>query len=404
MIMPALPPKLRITLPALAVAVLGFFNQSARAEIMPHSSIQGMCMEADLVVAGTYEGNDQLRVTRLFWTKNDKLKVGDALKVWSLGKHSRRVFIMGGRMAKPPEIETKEMVLFARIARDGNPTPIHNYENGSQGVIWYDDKSSYSYVQIINPGGYVLQPYRSRPGNQAIGKDALWEDIQSSVERRERYEDVKAIKEPERRARVMASVYTNATTPRGGFDGMTFKEELIEMGPAAVPAIAEVLGHLGPDEPAREIAEILNQIATTMQVEEAERDAERARLLKPAVEPLIAWMNTLDKATPYEVLRTLGLAADPRAIEVTRPYLKHEDESLRYRAIRALGEMKDKESFDHMAKLILASPDTGASGYNMSLMGALFSIDAERAHPVVEKFLKKPGNEGLRIHVPGRKP
>ena len=173
--------------------------------------------------------------------------------------------------------------------------------------------------------------------------------------------------------------------------------ELKLIGADAVAPMAEAMEKLAPGEDTRWICSVLNDIARELP------EAERAKVMQPTVEPLLKWMATRDKASPYEALLTLEYAADPRAIEIVRPFLKDEDEDYRFRAIRALGAMKDEASFDHLAKLILASPDTGAGGYNMSLMGALISIDLERAKPVLEEFFKKPGNEGLRIHLPGHK-
>ena len=363
-------------------------------------------MTADVVVAGTYEGEDKLRISEVFWPTDGSLKPGEVMKVPALEGHSRQVFDWGrpagGKEA--PDIGTKELLFFAKYNEQKVPEPIWHYGAGSQGVIWFSEKQSFRYMQVINPGGYVLQPYNSHPEGKAIGKAELREAVQSGLESRERSEDMKAIKDPMRRARAMASVYINGTAPRGDVEGLDFKEELVAIGPDAIPAIAEALSHAEPDEYIRPLADILNKIAYHMPSKKPEELAERTRQLKPVVEPLIQWMKTRKEACPYEVLYSLELAADPRAIELTRPFLKHDNESYRFRAIRALGAMKDEGSFDHLAELILASPDIGATGYNMSLMGALFSIELERARPVVEEFLKKPGNGGLRMHVPPAKP
>ncbi len=383
-----------LTAAAFAVASCVMLSPRTSAEILPYASINAMSMTGDLIVVGSYEGDGKLNVEQVLWPEETEIKPGAVLNIPALAQHSRKAIELHDLKEPVPEIETKKMVLFAKDDKGGMPVPFHHIGAGSMGVIWFDDKRCYGYTQIFD-GNYTLTA--SGEGVEDVPKDklALFNEIETGFKERHLWEDIKAIREPGRRALAMASFYARATRPEGTFHGAHLIVELKKIGLPAIPAIADTVEQLEPDEELWELASVLQSIVFP------QPEKERARHLQPVVAPIIKWLEANKKSHPYGALEIVHLAADPKAIKVTRPYLEHESRDVVGIAASALAAMKDVESFERIAELLEKSEDVGLSTTELAFGTALFELDPKRARPLILKATERVGNGALSGSIPG---
>ena len=163
---------------ALALAL----STTVQADPMPHASIKDMCKTADLIVTGIQTGDGRLQISEVFKADAAKLKTGDVVKVDALKSHSRHLFDMKAADGKGEQIGTKQLVLFAKYDELKQLKPVLHFGQGSMGVIWFDAENCYGYMQMINPGGYVLVKSGLNSGNLPHGKADLRKQLAAGIQ------------------------------------------------------------------------------------------------------------------------------------------------------------------------------------------------------------------------------
>ena len=370
----------------------------ARADLLPHYTIQEMCMRAGAVIAGEYRGEGKVQVTEVLMNHDLLIAKDGMIEVPSIKNHGRKCFQLKAHRLDGEEIATRKLVLFLKEDKFGAYVPMDFIGQGSQGLIWYNDKRCYRYQQFDVPGGYLLMGSGKDVENIPAGKEELWEDVQAGLRSRELLNDIKAIREPERRARAMAMFYLKDNAIEDHFDPIYFHREFMEIGVVAIPEIADILKKVGPDERTDELSDILINLTFKIPHPQKKKD------LQPVVEPLMKWLETCKTSDPCSAMRVLSMARDAKAIPVVRPFLQSEHQHVHRMAAITLAALNDRESFDAIAKLLEDSEVEGVDTYNLGLAIALYSMDPKRAAPIIEKASQRPHMKGLSQQVPGFNP
>ncbi len=194
------------------------------------------------------------------------------------------------------------------------------------------------------------------------------------------WESVKAIKDPQAKAKKMAAYMREATAPKGA--GMLYRElreEMPKLGADAVPELIEVL-RAGMTN-----GEDLNLPVLIL--------CSIGRPATPAVPVLCELLEKSGKTSQYYICSALKTAADPKAIPFVRPILKLADMQAATEAAEALEAMGDKDSFDAIAALLpRLHPTRGSMDLEqlVDLLKVLHSMDKERAAPIVKPYLDDP--------------
>jgi len=194
------------------------------------------------------------------------------------------------------------------------------------------------------------------------------------------WEAVKAIEDPQAKARRMAAYMRETTAPKGA--GMLYgelRQEMPKLGADAVPELIEVL-RAGMTN-----GENLNRPVLIL--------FDIGRPAAPAVPVLCELLQKPGKTFQYYICSALKTAGDPKAIPFVRPILKLPDMQAATEAAEALEAMGDKDSFDAIAALL---PQLKPVRSNMDelfmhdLLKVLHSMDKERAAPIVKRYLEDP--------------
>ncbi len=365
---------------------------SAEGGELPHKTIQQMCFTSDLIIDGAHVGNGKVHVNHIFYRSMPTIVIPKTIYVSLIPKHSRIIDEIFMRGKNVPPITTNRLVLFLINPKGGMFQPIDVIGNGSQGLFWYDDKACYGYGQVINPGPYCLMA--SKPGGYGrIPKDknAMWKEIKIGLEQRSRWEAVEMIKNPNERARQMATYLLPDTAPEGYAQSVDLRRAIRKIGPAAVPALVEVIEKAKPEDGLNTTVLTLFDIGCT------HPDA-----LRPAVPALCKLLSNPGSNSLYYILSPLKAARNQRAIPYVRPMLKHKDKQVRGQAARALAAMKDQKSFDEIVILVEKpkNPDDRLY-YTLELARSLFELDPKRARPIIKQVECVPGNAGLHYFIAG---
>lgn len=194
------------------------------------------------------------------------------------------------------------------------------------------------------------------------------------------WEGVKAIKDPQAKARAMATYMRETTAPKGA--GMLYtelREEVPKLGADAVPELIEVLrAGMTNGEDLNLPVLILYGIG---------------KPAAPAVPVLCELLQNPGKTAQYYICSALKSAEDPKAIPFVRPILKLPDMQAATEAAVALEAMGDKDSFDAIAALLPHLKPVRSSMDEMhlrELLKVLHSMDKERAAPIVKRYLDDP--------------
>jgi len=187
---------------------------TVQADALPSYSVQQMCLDANLIVAGTHLGGGKVLVDRVFYAPGTNAKAGATINVPYLPRHTKAVGL-GGRNATT--LKTDRVVLFLRAYGDGTFGPIYTLGSGSQGLFWLDGKVCYGYSQIMNPGPYRLVSPRPGDGRGRIpaGPDDMWARIETGLRIRRDWEAIQTIKDRAERGRRMAAYLLPHTAPEG---------------------------------------------------------------------------------------------------------------------------------------------------------------------------------------------
>lgn len=365
---------------------------SAEGRLLPHETIQQMCFTSDLIIDGAHIGYGKVHVNHIFYKSMPTIVRPKTIYVYSITKHSRIVDEIFMKGKDVPPITTNRLVLFLIKSKDGRLQPVDMIGNGSQGLFWYDDKMCYGYEQVINPGPYCLVASKPR-GSGRIPKDknAMWKEIKIGLEQRIRWEAIEMIKDPNERARQMATYLLPDTAPEGYAQSVDLRRAIRKIGAAAVPALVEVLEKAKPED------RLNTTVLTLYDIGHIHPDA-----LRPVVSALCKLLSNPGSNSLYYILSPLTAARDQRAILYVRPMLKHKDKQVRGQAARALAAMKDQKSFNEIAILIEESnnPDDRLN-YTLELARSLFELDPNRARPIIEHVESVPGNAGLHYFIAG---
>jgi len=379
----------------LLVATVG----SLHGETLPFVSIKGMTMKADVILAGEVEGEDEVRIKKIFHSVEPTLKEGGIMVIPSIPVHSRTMsnWFVYPPNAKDRDLKTKELVLFLKSNQKGVYEPIHFIGEGSKGLIWFNNDKCFGYYQISNPGGYSLIDSGTNMGGLPKGKGRLWEKIESGLKNRLVWESIKGINNPRERARKLADILVGGKPVRSNFEGANILGELKRIGRVAVPEIAAAMGKLQPDDDIAYLSHMLKDLAIGVPAED------RAKFLEPIALPLARWLETSQSSDPYHVFGILRWVKDPRAAEATRRFLKHKEKRIRGEAAIALGSMGDKNSFSEIAGLLVRSNEKNSSDYDHYLAWAIFQLNPEKARPFIEMAASREGNESLVKYISGYK-
>ena len=200
------------------------------------------------------------------------------------------------------------------------------------------------------------------------------------------WESVKAIKDPQTKARRMASYLRATTAPKGA--SMLYRdlrEEMPKLGADAVPVLIEVLrAGMTNGEDLNLPVLILHQIG---------------RPAEPAVPVLCELLEKPGKTLQYYICSALKTAQDPKAIPFVRPMLKLEDMQTATEAAEALAAMGDTESFDAIAALLphLKAVKSSMDELHMyDLLRVLHQLDRQRAAPIVKRYMEDPAWAEMR--------
>jgi hypothetical protein len=354
--------------------------------ILPRDSIQQLCLKAEMIVDGAHLGDGKVRVDKVFFAVPQLAPVGASIDVPSIPKHTKVL-----AWSNDPPIATERVVLFLHRNPKGTLEPIHLHGEGSQGLFWYDEKACYGYTQIMNPGPYRL----SRMSRDVSDMADMAEAVEVGLTVRKEWERVQAINDNGAKARAMAAYLLPHTAPDGYEQwALDLRAEMRQLGPAAVPALIDVLDSALPEE---------NLNTTVLTLLDIGSMKGGAAAIRPAVPALCKRLQRPGPTSPYYILSPLTAAGDPRAIPHVRPFLQDKSDQVRGQAARALAAMNDQESFDAIAAALLrASEDPkGRTGETLQLAKALFQLDPARARPLIEESERVEGNAGLHHFIEG---
>jgi hypothetical protein len=379
----------------------------AAGRMLPHKSVEQLCFEAELILAGEHLGEGAVRVGRVYWPPEPAARAtldgGDVVLVPSLPHHSKVAgFLWSQQDDPPPPLATRQVVLFLTRSPQGHCTPIDPAtsdvptQGGSQGAFWYDDSACFGYMQIINPGPYILVAGNATgfAWRMPANFQALQQQIEAGIDQRQRWQAVRELPDLGDRARAVAAYLLPRTAPEGYGQSLDIRKELFALCHAAIPAMVEVLRTRRPEDRLNPLLGALWDIGST-----------HPGSLTDAVMPLCDLLDDSQAhaaTSLFFIVCALTAAADPRAAPHMRPMLKHDDSQVRQQAARALAAMKDVESFDDIESMLDVPPPLGQQrDYTKTVALALFSLDPQRARPIIEQLEAAEGNAGLRNFIPG---
>jgi HEAT repeat protein len=113
------------------------------------------------------------------------------------------------------------------------------------------------------------------------------------------------------------------------------------------------------------------------------------RPAQPAVPVLLELLERPGKTSRYYICAALRTAGDPQAVPAIRPLLSWGDIQTAVEAAGALAAMGDKQSFVAIAALA-PKVEAGRSDELHDLLSALWRMDAQKAVPIVERYLNDP--------------
>lgn len=390
--------KSRISYIFHGLILLLFTATVTQADLTPSYSIQRMCFEADLIVAGKHVGDGEVEVEHIFHATVPNNQVLKKIEVPSIPDCSKVVDRAFRRDEPNGPIRTDRVVLFLKDVGRGKFEPFNMYPPGARGLFWLEDEKCYGFRQYFIPGPFVLSVSTPDPSPEGIPRDPemMWERIEIGLAQRARWESIKATEDPAERARLMAEYLAPDTKPEGYVTGtLNFRTEISAIGPEAFPAMAEVLERT-----------MATGVSDTTLLVLCDIGYNRPGTLGPAVPILCDLLADPGPTSPYYILCALTAAADAGAIPHVRPMLEHENGQVRTQAAEALAAMDDQESFDAIAALIEALPELNEktrqiANSKVDLCSALFKLDPDRARPVITQLESRWGYEGVHHFIEG---
>lgn len=381
---------MRLASVLIALLLLISAASPVAGDLSPTSTIQQMCFDADVIVAGRVVRPDRVQVERSFFVRpadaddqQRRRKGRERLHVPGLSEHDLAL----GPTLRPdhvrPVLEPDAVYLFLKSAEDGTLQPIHVAGRGSQGVVWISNGRCHRYRQTFTPGPFSLHAVSS-PSRDPATEAALVREIQVGLALRFQWEAIHSIEDRRQRAQAMVAFILPTTGPKALEPyTLNLRQELTPLRADVVDPLVAALQH------GVHGATLVNQVVLTL-YDIGGTDPEAIR---PTVPQLIRLLeNPPEDASPYYLLAPIEAAADPRAIEVTRGYLDHQDGQVRAQAAQALAAMNDVPSYERISAILEASLDPQkALGETLELAEALFKLDSARAVPTIQAVEQKLG-------------
>lgn len=306
----------------------------AWAESLPHTTVDAMCDQAEVIIEGIDLGDDVVRISEIHKSSKSLKEGAETVVVSQLSQHSRTVG--DGYFDTTTALKTRKLVLFlVRNERSGHWESIETISRdgqcGSCGLFWFDDSNCHGYQQVLNPGPYVLLPGEVTKDRIPKTIDALRREIETGLANSREWQRSLAIADHTERAKTLARYLLKSTAPQR--DKGTFlqavRKEMAALKQDAVPVIVQLLHSAPADEKLDTAVLILYDIGPP------------AAEAIPSLVPLLA---APDRVFTGYVLSALGSTGDPRAVPHLEEYLNSKNERLTHDAKEALALHRIRQS------------------------------------------------------------
>lgn len=365
---------------------------SARAGELPQYGLVELCEKGELIVEGKWDGGEQVAVTRVFKRPKSFAAETKQISVSGLGQLSRVATV---NFAAKKKIETKNVTLF--LTRDAKNAaswaPIDVIDQGSCGVFWWDDQTCYTYVQIMNPGGYELvsgddESFWSEvlklQGEGNVDRAALQKRIENGLVAVERYATVNAVPDRQKRARFLVRYLSKRDSPDPtGAYFITAGKALAELKEDAVPALVAAIEANPTGEDNYHLILPLYRMGKAA----APAKAVLLKVLERQGVNSVPAINALEKLEDRSVIPQLRTCLGSPVIGAN------------YEAAHLLAKYGDRESFDTIVTLIPPKVTESTRHEISRLLHDLHALDPQKARPLVQKYANDPAMKSLRDSV-----
>lgn len=364
-----------VTLPVVAFAVLSsaafVAGPPGLPEMLPHPTAYRMANQARAVVEGTVDKDGVVTITERFW-----VKPGDQL--------GAKIRVPALRNIDKGKVRPDSVVLFLDgDPQDGAWQPMHCIGKGARGVIWLAGKLAWGYGQRINPGGYTVTRWGNGWGRQRVdvSPQQLRQELRAGVVARKQWNAVAAIEDPGERAAALVRWFDPATSP----DGERWRERMWPDLQQAVDAVGAPI--------VKPLARMV-KIAADPEVVVAAGDAlaRLGRTAQPATPAFIARLRDLRGVQPIFLVRSLRNLCDPRAADVLRDYIAHEDLFVATAAAKALHAAGGRDVVERLVPRVPKAIDSPQTlSVVSSMLEVIHDLDPKTGERlVIERFLAEP--------------
>lgn len=332
-------------------------------EMLPHPTAYRMANQARAVVEGTLAENGVVSITQRYWVRPGD-QIGAAITVPVL------------RGIDTAKLRPDSVILFLADNPRGDVwVPMHNLGKASRGVIWLEREAAWGYAQKMNPGGYSLARWGFGWGAQRVDASAkaVRQEVREGVVARQQWQATLRLRDPAARAAALVRWFDPKTSP----DGKRWRERLWPELMKATDALGEPI--------VKPLARIV-KVGADPDVVVAAGDAvaRLGRVAQPAVPAFIARLRDLRGVQPIFLLRSLRSLADPRAVDVLRDYIAHEDLYVAVAAAKALHASGGK---DVVARLTPRVPETIADRQALSVVASMLEVIHDLEPAVAERLV-----------------
>jgi len=376
------------TAAALLVAAAALAVPAAAADL-PEPSLDGLCHDADLVVEGRAAAGGDVEIVRVF--AGADLLGGNRASVHVPCVAGLPPVRAGGPRGAAAPIAPEAVFLFLRRdAADGRWLPVAGTTDGSAAAIWVAGGRCLAYGQEESPGPYVLRPcdgaFRGIPGDPV----ALRAAIVSGVARAIAWRATLALADPTERAWALAAWLDPAASPDAERTTRLFhvRAPLLACGEAAVEPLGDLLGRPLPD------------LRLDTAIDVAGGLGDRGRPLVPRLAALA--LGAEGRPPRLSAAGALGRIGDRDAIPVLRKAVAAVPQADMWAlevVAGALVRLRATEAFGDVAARLPAAPDGVRAEGVAHVLVALAKLDAERAKPLIRRYIGLPVMAGQRAFL-----
>lgn len=342
------------------------------ASIKPHPSAFRMANLAERIVEARVLDDGRVEaITDHFVAAG--VTAPRVFSVPSLAAMPRVPFDWNERATEPIRVDT--VLLFLIAGDDGTWEPLHLLDGRARGVVWFAGHEAWGYAQWINPGHYELTRWNLLDGPDALPASpaAVRREVATGLAARARWQRALAIADGQRRAEVLATWFSPATSPDGAHWRERWWPDLHDaaraLGAPLVLPLAEVIANDADGEAVGFAARGLEDLQTGA---------------RGAVPAAIARLRDLRGARAVDLLRLLRAAQDRRAIEVLREYTAKAGAFDAAEAGLALHRCGDREAAARLrARVPLAADGSLSIAEIAALLDALHEVDAAGAEALL---------------------